>query len=207
MKAFTSVMKVGGALLIAAPAIGLAATPAARAPGADASDYAPVKRMVIIHLSLSREGTATPLTTMDLAGVDGRTIVRTRHEQVSDDVAICQTAHVSDGECPAQTDMQVADDRTMKVVATPRVQSDGHILVDLDVQNNHANNVAVGELADRLGNVALKETVALQPGVAVTAAAGKGWSVTASAKVLDLTDASQNAASASNAAASKTATE
>lgn len=207
MKIFSTMTKIGGALLIAAPALGFAATPAAQPTSADASDFAPVKRMVIIHLALARDGTAEPLNTMDLAAVDGRTIVRTRHEEVNDDVAICQTSHVANGECPTPTNMLVADDRTMKVVATPRIQSDGHILVEIDMQNSHTSNVAVGQLADRLGNVSLKETVALQPGVPLTAAAGKGWSFTASAKELDLTDASQNAASAPSAPASKAVTQ
>ncbi|MGF6604453.1 hypothetical protein P3T23_009208 [Paraburkholderia sp. GAS448] len=205
----TMMMKLGSALLIAAPALGFAATPVAPAPSADASDYAPVKRMVIIHLSLSREDSSAPAATMDLAGVDGRTIVETRREQRTSDVAICQTAHVANGECPTQTNMQVADDQTMKVVATPRVQSDGHILVDLDMQNNHIDySTDVGKMADNLGNVAYKGTVALQPGIPLTAAAvKKGWTVTASAKVLDLTEADQSAALAPRAAAGKTVTQ
>jgi hypothetical protein len=207
MKVLSTMMKLGGALLIAAPAIGYAATPTAQPANADASDYAPVKRMVIIHVSLSREDSAAPSAIMDLAGVDGRTIVETRRKQITNDVAICQTAHVANGECPTQTDQQIADDQTMKVVATPRVQSDGHILVDLDMHNSDVDNVAVGAMADKLGNVAYKGTVVLQPDVPVTAATVKGWTVTTSAKVLDLTAVARNPALSPSGAPASTVTQ
>ncbi|MGY6251855.1 hypothetical protein ACXIVK_00225 [Paraburkholderia caledonica] len=194
MKVLSTMMKLGGALLIAAPAIGFATTPAGQPANGDASDYAPVKRMVIIHVSLSRADSAEPSAIMDLAGVDGRTIVETRRKQITNDVAICQTAHVVNGECPTQTDQQIADDQTMKVVATPRVRSDGHILVELEMRNSDVDNMAAGAMADKLGDVDYKGTVALPPGVPVTAATVNGWTVTTSAKVLDLTEVARNPA-------------